>query len=232
MNARAEPEAFADDLQAEERAKDTSLGSLKLKWMDQIETDLGLSDVAVRVGSAIRRHINKQTRRAWPRMETIANGLGRNERTVRDAVHALVRRQHLAVCKRGSGNLNQYELVVNDLTVEARNIAEAAATAVSRKPKKVKELAARIDEAMSPFDRFIAAFPAQDRQYPPALAARRYEEWLAAGVTAATLLAGAEAYRELCDARGHTGTLKVEPPARWLKMRGWLELPPGTGPGQ
>lgn len=176
----------------------------------------------------IARYINDRQRRAWPKIDTIARELGKTDRTVRDGVHTLVHRGHLGRSKRGSGNLNQYELLLNDLTVEERDSAEAAGKAAKaassqREPKaETRDTPAESGKPVDSFDLFMAAFPPRDRIHDRDSARAVYEDLLKAGATAERMLLGAEAYRRFSDANRFTGTDRVYGADCWLDIQGWI----------
>lgn len=224
-----------DDQSSVKSTKGTPLGSLKLRWIDQITSDTGAPDAAVRVGLVIARHINDRSRRAWPKLTTIACQLGRKERSVRDSVHALADRQHLGITKRGSGNLNQYELLQNGLTVEERDRAQiataAAGKAASRKPEaEARGAHAEQSKVVSAFERFMAVFPHRDHAGDRGRILAMFERCLKDGITTDTILSGAEAFREFCDEKGITGTGLACEADVWLSIQGWRAVDPSAIP--
>lgn len=216
------------------RAKGSSLGSLRLTWLEQVTNDTGVTDAAFRIGHKIAEHINERELCAWPKLSTIASLLGRSERSVRDGVHTLTHRQHLECSKRGSGNLNQYELVLNNLTVEERDRAEAAAVAAvkaaSSKRKAEAICPSQSQEPESAFDRFMEVFPTREGGHRVSVARSTYELNLQYDTTEDEMLAGVEAYAKFCDAHGYTGTRTVYDADEWLNIGGWNAVDPDEIP--
>ena len=217
--------------QEDRKTKRSKLGSLRLNWLEQVTNDTGVTDAAFRFGHKIAEHINEDEMCAWPRMSTIASLLGRSERSVRDGVHTLVHRRHLACSKRGSGNLNQYVLLLNGLTVEERDHAETAALAASKAPsgKRKREASTPPIQSQEPantFDRFMATFPLRGEPHDYEMARASYERNLSKGVPASVMQAGAEVYKAVCDETKATGGNWVWEAYGWLDYRGWREADP------
>jgi hypothetical protein len=212
------------------QVKGSSLGSLKLAWLDQVTADTGASDAAFRVGHIIAQHINDRERKAWPKLSTIALRLGRVERSIRDAVHELVRRSHLESSKRGSGNLNQYALLINGLSIEDRDRAQAEAVAISKSAATKRRSASSATSAdrvsAKAFESFMEAFPPREVKHDLARARAAYETNLMNGTSSEVMLAGAQAYHSFCYAQKNTGTDQVCGAHYWLEIGGWRASDP------
>ncbi|MHC2089011.1 helix-turn-helix domain-containing protein [Methylobacterium sp. CM6244] len=223
--------AFATEAlgQGPEKApRGRSLASFKLDWLDQVSSDDEVADAAFRVGYIIAQHVNDKTRVAWPKIETISKLLNKCERSVRASVHSLSGRKHIRCSKRGSGNLNQYELLLNDLSVEDRSRASSVAAEIRRITSRVSALSNSKSRSTfsSQFERFMEAFPHKPDGHDLSAARYVYGLNLQYGTTADEMLAGAKAYAKFCSLRGYTGTSRVYEAEDWLDISAWRTIDP------
>jgi Helix-turn-helix domain len=77
---------------------------MKFDWLEQIAFDTNSKNRgdAVRVGIAISKHLNRNTRDAWPGLSHLAELLGTNEKTVRRGIDWLVKQGHLEIRRGGN----------------------------------------------------------------------------------------------------------------------------------
>jgi hypothetical protein len=82
-------------------------------WIDKVLADHSLPARALHVALVIARHVNRQSRIAWPSQSTIAASIGFHEhgRGVRDLIHALESHGFLEVSKPGRGGSSRYRLI-------------------------------------------------------------------------------------------------------------------------
>jgi hypothetical protein len=81
----------------------------KLRWLDQLLADQGVSDGAFRLGYLLAsRYINRRTRDSFCGQERLATDLDITARAVRKLLDQLVLRGHLLIAKtRGRGHINR-----------------------------------------------------------------------------------------------------------------------------
>src|SRR4051794_33469152 len=78
-------------------------------WQYQVLSDRRLTLLALHVACAIREHINRDTRDAWPSQGRLANFLQISRRGLQKAIDQLRAHGHLEVTvNRGRGGSNRY----------------------------------------------------------------------------------------------------------------------------
>ncbi len=89
---------------------DTFVGDLFV-WLNAIRSDRKLPSLAFVVAYTIGQHMNRGTRTAFPGLLCLAEQVGRDEKSVRKAIHALVSGGHLLIVKkRGGGGSTHYSM--------------------------------------------------------------------------------------------------------------------------
>jgi hypothetical protein len=110
IETSSDPSAYRQDATAEpKRDKRDDFTRTLFTWLNQVNTDSGISATAFRLTFAISQFINRGTLEAWPGQDTLAGIIGVSERTVRNALAELVARGHLEVTPgHGPKNPNRY----------------------------------------------------------------------------------------------------------------------------
>ncbi len=66
-----------------------SFYEVKYQWMELLDEDLSISDASARVGRYIARFVHRDSEKAWPSYQTIADGLGRSAKSIQRAIKEL-----------------------------------------------------------------------------------------------------------------------------------------------
>ncbi len=86
---------------------------IQFDWLRQVATDTDLPSTASRIAIALTAYFNREHDGwAWMSQITLATKLGVAERTIRDAMSALVARGHLVLDRRGKMETNRYRLAL------------------------------------------------------------------------------------------------------------------------
>ena len=86
------------------------------QWLNAVAADPKVSAGAFRVAYKLSQHFNRVTGEAWPSLETLADAVGVNERTVRRCIDELCDAAHLEKKRGGDGRPNRYWMKKADRT--------------------------------------------------------------------------------------------------------------------
>jgi hypothetical protein len=97
-----------------------SYTSLKLDWLDQVESDADLPASAFKIAYRLSKHFDKDTLEGFPGIESIAEKTGLGKATVVDMVRRLEAHGHIAIKsgRPGRGHSHRYRMIIKGRPAE------------------------------------------------------------------------------------------------------------------
>jgi biotin operon repressor len=121
---------------------------LRLKWVDQMSTDVGLSHLAFRLGCLIGTHLNKCTGHTFVSAERLARLMRCSLRTVWSAISELKDLGYIVVThRRGRGRSNEYWPAIEGVAIIEKRAAGCTASAAENVQLDVGKRAADYTDA-------------------------------------------------------------------------------------